>query len=768
MLFVLSRLGAQQVVINEIMSSNQTTIADEDGDYSDWIEFFNTGQTAVNLNGWAISDDPEEPQKWIFPSVTVMPGSFLLIFASDKNRLDTTELHTNFKLKNEGEDLVFSNPEGELTDHFEPVVLATDVSFGRYPDGSDDKITLSSPSPGSANFEGSSLYFSKRAGFYLNPFKLFIHATQPGDTIFYTTDGSNPDTSAFLFTDSIQISYTDTLPNTFSTIQTAPFGPPSYFKSWTPPMVNVPKASVIRAAVFRNGTIISQVETASYFVDTAIFTKYHYPVISISTDSNNFFNFDTGIYVPGVFWDSLDPYWTGNYFVNDDAWERIAHFEYFTDSGFRAVNQDVGVCIHGKSSRSAPQKTLRIYARSEYGNSYLNYPFMRNNPGQDLYKRLLLRTIYSDGMLTIFKDEMTHDLVKDLNLDMQYYNPAVVFINGEYWGLHAMRDRIDKYYLALKYDIDPDAIDLLEYNAEVIEGSNAEYLNMIDFIENNDLSVPEHYDYITTRMDIDNFIDYNIVEIYFGNFDWPGSNLKYWRQQAPGAKWRWILFDLDFCYHDFTFDHLKFVTYEGDTSYQNPTWATFLLRNLLKSEEFKGKFINRFAELLNTTFQPDTVIGKINEFEEFYTPGINLLMERWNFPRSEQGWHGDVNYVLKRYAQERPCYMQNFILSYFNLEESEFPFDCAANIDKDTLPEFSLFPNPAASYITLYQSHFVPESLVKAEIFNLFGDKVMESSYSQEEWKAPVTINIAGLKPGMYIIRVSDTKNYHTYKFIKA
>lgn len=749
------------------MSSNATTIQDEDGDFSDWIEFYNASEFSVNLNGYTISDDPEEPAKWIFPSLTLQPGGFLLVFASDKNRYDTTELHTNFKIKNEGEDLILSDPDGTVVDHFLPAVLATDISFGRYPDGSENIMTLSIPSPGFGNYPGSVLVFSKQAGFYSEPFMLFMQTAQPDDSIFYTTNGSIPNTSAFLFTDSILISNIDAQPNSFSEIQTAPFGPPSYFKSWNPPLANVPKANVIRAAVFRNGQRISQIESASYFVDTAIFSKYHFPVISLTTDSNNFFNYDTGIYVPGVHWDSIDPYWTGNYFINDDTWERLAHFEFFTDSGFRVINQDVGVCIHGKSTRNAPQKTLRMYARSEYENSYLNYPFMRNNPGQDTYKRLLLRTVYSDGMFTVFKDEMTHDLVKHLNLDLQYYSPAVVFVNGEYWGLQVIRDRIDKYYVGLKYDINPDSIDLLEYNAEVIEGSNVDYLEMIDFIENNDLSVTENYEYITTRMDIDNFIDYNIVEIYFGNYDWPGSNIKFWRKQEAGAKWRWIMFDLDFCYHDFTFDHLKFVTYEGDTSYQNPSWATFLLRNLLKSEEFKGQFINRFAELLNTTFQRDTVINKIDEFEALYNPGIEPLMQRWNFPPSVEDWHGSVNYVLRRYALERPCYMQNFILEYFNLEASQFPFDCTSDIVHDTLPDFALYPNPASSEITLQQNNFVFGNKMVIEIFDHFGKKVREETIVQEKWKHTTTFTISDLTPGMYIFRVSDTKKSHALKFIK-
>jgi hypothetical protein len=189
---------------------------------------------------------------------------------------------------------------------------------------------------------------------------------------------------------------------------------------------------------------------------------------------------------------------------------------------------------------------------------------------------------------------------------------------------------------------------------------------------------------------------------------------------------------------------------------------------LLKSEEFKGKFINRFAELLNTTFQPDTVINKINEFEALYTHGINLLMQRWNFPGSENEWHGNVNWVLKRYANERPCYMRDFIMDYFGLDEREFPFDCSSDIEHDTLPEFSLYPNPAGSEITLQQNDFVPENPVNIEIISQFGIIVKCGTISQEDWNHTNTFDISDLKPGIYIIRVSDNNKYRTFKFIKT
>jgi hypothetical protein len=754
----------QTIVINEFMSSNETTIPDSDGDYSDWIELYNKGDEAVNMNGLMITDDTLQPDKWIFPEMIFQPQSFLLIFASEKDRIDTAELHTNFKIQASGEYLLLSDSNGEEIDRIEPVQLTIDFTYGRFPDGENNLTFLGEPTPNKPNMPGTVVTFSMPPGFYQYPFEITLSSSNPGDTIFYTLDGSVPDTTSFIFSDSIPINYLDTLPNYFSTIPTSPPILVDWFRRWYLPANPVPKANVIRAVAYNNGLFTSQIMTATYFVDTAIYTKYYYPIVSITTDSLCLFDFETGIYIPGIHWDSLNTDNTGNYYQQGDAWERPVHIEYFEENGNRVISQDAGIRIQGKITRHAPQKTLCVYARSEYGTNFFNYPLMLNS-GADKFKRFLLRTSYADNGRTLFRDEMTHDLVIDLNLDLMYYRPVIVFINGEYWGIQAVRDQIDKYALGFKYDIDPDSIDILKNNAVVEEGSNADYLDMIDYIQNHDISEQEHYNYIKTRMDIDNYIDYEIVEIYINNDDWPGTNIAFWREQAPGAKWRWILFDLDNGFNNYAFNTLEFVTFEGDTCWQTPTWATFLFRNLLKNEEFKSQFVERFAELLNTTFRKDTVLQKIAEFTELYEHGIDLHVNRWTFPWGHYSWLNDIENSLGTYATERPCYMRDFILDFFELEEDEFNFHCEVGTLDIPRKNSMILPNPTSSKFKLILEELSGKNYQVA-IFNNLGSLVRHYQINPSNSSVNMSFDVSGLRSGIYLIQVIDGLKIYTEKLI--
>ena len=611
---------------------------------------------------------------------------------------------------------------------------------------------------------GTVVTFSAPPGFYQFPFEIVLSSSNPDDTIFYTLDGSIPDTTSFIFSDSIPINYLDTLPNYLSTIPSSPPILVDWFRRWYLPANPVPKANVIRAVAYNDGLFTSQVMTATYFIDTAIFSKYYHPIVSITTDSLCLFDFETGIYIPGIHWDSLNADFTGNYYQQGDAWERPAHIEYFEENGNRVINQDAGIRIQGKITRHAPQKTLCVYARDEYGTNFFNYPLMLNS-SVDKFKRFLLRTSFADNGQTLFRDEMTHDLVRDLNLDLMYYRPVIVFINGEFWGIQAVRDHIDKYSLGFKYDIDPDSIDILKNDAIVEEGSNADYLDMIDYIENHDLSVQEHYDYIKTRMDIDNYIDYEIVEIYINNDDWPSTNISFWREQAPGAKWRWILFDLDNGFSNYAFNTLEFVTFEGDTCWQTPTWATFLFRNLLKSEEFRSQFVNRFAELLNTTFMKDTVLQKIDEFTQLYEHGIDLHINRWTFPWGHNTWLYDIENSLGTFATERPCYMRDFILDFFELEEDEFDFQCEVGIIEIPRKNSMIIPNPTSSTFKL----IIDESAGKnyqVAIFNNMGSLVRNYQINSSNSSVNMSFDVSGLRSGIYFVRVNDGFNIYTEKLI--
>ncbi len=138
----------QGVVINEFMASNGSTLADEDGDYEDYIELYNAGESKVDLKGFFLSDDYSNPYLWELPGVVLNPGDFLLVWASGKDRSHVdAPLHTNFRIDRDGEELILTDPDGRRLDEVAPTPLARDMSYGRYPDGSGSWLYLELPSP---------------------------------------------------------------------------------------------------------------------------------------------------------------------------------------------------------------------------------------------------------------------------------------------------------------------------------------------------------------------------------------------------------------------------------------------------------------------------------------------------------------------------------------------------------------------------------------------------------------------------------------------
>ncbi|MBT3209374.1 MAG: hypothetical protein HN704_06090 [Bacteroidetes bacterium] len=422
-------LNAQNIVINEFMSLNNSTIVDEDGEFVDWIELFNNSNSAINLNNYKISDDTNNTDKWIFPEILIEPSGFVLIFASGKDRPDQSFLHTNFKIKSEGEYIILSSPADSIIDIVEPISLPADKSFGRLIDGIDKWV---SHFPSTPNYSNNNKYperkikYSKKPGFYSSPFFLRLNCE---DTIYYTLNGSEPTINSSIFSDSIFVS--NTSENNISLIPTNPIPYSENYRSnrlsgWQAPANNINKATIIRAKSYRNSTATSKTHTYSYFTNDFYYT---FPVISLISDSLNFFDDTSGIYVPGIYLDSNNIDWTGNYYQRGDNWERVGNIEYFDTSGNIEISQNIGFRIHGQKSRMAPQKSLRIYARTEYGKPYIDYPFF-DERNYWSYKRLILRCSYTSWWRrnTLFQDDLIHTIVSESSstLDVQMTKPSIL------------------------------------------------------------------------------------------------------------------------------------------------------------------------------------------------------------------------------------------------------------------------------------------------------------------------------------------------------
>jgi hypothetical protein len=723
--------SSQPLVINEVMASNATTIGDEDGDFEDWVELYNPGGQVIHLIGYGLSDDYDNPFRWIFPDVAIHPGEFLLVWASGKNRSQPGgPLHTNFAISATGEEVLITRPDGVRLDELPPTPIPIDISFGRQPDGGEHWYFFNEPTPGAPN-TGEGFYdileppvFSKEGGFYTESFALSISHPEPDVTIVYTLDGSEPSINnidgttyfyknsypmqpgspmgdfltesyqSLLYDGSISVynrsDTPDKLSQMASTVQV-----PYYF-----PQEPVFKAMIVRARAYKEGMMPGDVATHSYFITADGASKFSLPVISVATQEDNLFDYEKGIYTPGIDADQwrLDnpdnPFgwpFPGNYRRRGDEVEYPAHFELFEiPDGSRAVARDVGLRIHGGATRAFPMKSLRIYARNVYGHSHFFYPFFESRP-HSLYKRLILRNSGNDFMTnvdpwsvkeTMFRDAAIQEIMRPLHVETQAYQPAIVFLNGEYWGIQNIRERYDKHFLERVYGVDPENIDLLTSKDVPQEGDNLHYKATLQYIEEHGLEEVMHYEYIQTRIDVENYIDYNIANIYSDNTDWPGNNIDFWRLRTitymPNSpfghdgRWRWLLFDMDFGFglrsiNNYAHNTLAFAAEADGEGWPNPPWSTLLFRNFLENHDFRIQFINRFADLLNTAFLPERTTGVINTFKDDIRDEIVVHLDRWGYPDAYDLWKENVQVMLD-FALKRPMHQKEHIRNFFHLD----------------------------------------------------------------------------------------------------
>lgn len=726
-LFAQITLFSQDIVINEIVSSNSSIIQDCDGDFSDWIELYNLNDYSINLEGYGLSDNINSIGKWVFPDVNLAAHGYLLIFASGKDKIQNNVMHTNFKISQSGEPVILSSNDGEILSETEAISLPTDNSYACITDGNNKMIITSSVTPNSSNIIAEGVYCSHPSGFYTESFELELISINNEHQIYYTLNGEKTTINSTLYTTSITIENNSNTPSSFSAIPTTPLSGPYPLSNfiWKEP-VQVYKCNIIRYATFKNGVLHGDVYTNSYFVDPEIAERYEFPVISLVTDSLNLFDYDTGIYIPGKRFDENGFNWwpEGNYHNRGDMWERDVHITYFKDSGEIAFETKAGMRMRGYGSAANPKKTFGLYFRSEYGMSNIEYPVF-NSSEAEKYKRLIFRNSGNDFLYTHFRDAMLQRVLSNMNLELQDFQPVIVFINGEYWGYHNMREKYDKYYFKYKYGITEEEINILGICGSVEEGDNTDYIQLLNYVEQNDLTIAEKYAFVSDRLDIDNFIDFQIAEIYFANYDWPCNNFKIWKDNNSDSRWRFLIYDLD---SSFGYDELStYFTHsmEHATNTEN-SWpycecSNVLFRRLLTNDQFKEQFLGRFADCLRNTFNIDRVTGIIDEFESLYTNEVEEHIDRWNYPLSMEYWENEVE-KLREFATKRPCYMTSNITTFFDL--SEYEFVCSYDDNSLANNEILLLPNPNSGQFSLYNNSTKEIENGKVKLVNSIGQVV--------------------------------------------
>ncbi|MFT5818998.1 MAG: hypothetical protein ACI8ZM_000220 [Crocinitomix sp.] len=487
---------------------------------------------------------------------------------------------------------------------------------------------------------------SIEAGVYTSAVNLELSHIEAGVSIFYTLNGDDPTVSDHLYTGPITMDNIGDGPDVFSLIPTNPnltypYGTYSAGRAssrgWVPPYTDGYKANVIRYKAFKPGFAPSPTLTQTFLIDPSGTDLYTMPIVSIAMDFEHIFSNARGFYVYG---DHED----GNYEQKGADWEKMMSFEYIDKNGEIAISQDSRTRIHGGGSRHAPKKSFRIYGETDTIKNF-KYPFFEDTE-IDKYKRILLKA--GGHRPDCFpRDDLGNMLTKGVNVEQQHFRHVIVFINGEYWGIHSIKERMDSYFIQNLYGIDDNDITMLDQEYDIQgnghEADSAKMKNLEGFVDVNDMNDPTSYAYVLDRMDVDNYIDYMASEIFLSNEDWVYSNVNIWRKNGDfdpskpaghDGKFRWAIYDLDGAFGGscanahYTVNTLAAATIiGGDFS----SYSRFF-RGMLGSDEFKIKYVNRMNDLANSWFRTEVMDAKMDSMYAMTTPEIFENAERWRYP----------------------------------------------------------------------------------------------------------------------------------------
>ena len=607
--FIAESTERPALLISEIQASNWSTLADTDGDFSDWIEIHNPNDHSVDLAGWYLTDDFKELTKWRFPEIELEGGGFVVVFASGKNRSQfLDDLHTNFKLDELGEYLALVEPSGKRVVHeflpkFPP--LSGDDSFGIRSGFFDAKIVrlpgayrrtafLGTPTPGRANIgefwgQVSDTHFSRDGGFVDAPFRLELDTSTPNSEIRYTIDGSWP-------TAETGVLYSEPLLVDHSTVIRVG----AFRENYKPSNIDTHTYLFRKQILTQRGRGLPATwggkgdwtVPADYEMDPEILNDERYksrvlagleslPSISLTLEQSALFDRDRGIY--------SNPESTGR------QWERPGSIEVFYPKGGKNFREDCGVRIQGGWSRrpeESPKHSFRLVFREQYGSPELTYGlFGKDGPKQ--FKNLILRAGCNNSWLhwnnaervrgDLIRDEWMRRSMRALGRPVSQGRFVHLFLNGIYWGIYNPCERPDAFFQSASFGGDPG--DYESRNAsKIISGTEEVWARLFE-IANAGLETQEAYDKVQSMLDIDGFIDLMLVQIYGGSSDWDSSSNWYaGRLNQPIGKFQFFLWDGERALEGLDVDVTAF---DDDLS------PTRLFQRLRVNSEFRNAFAKR-------------------------------------------------------------------------------------------------------------------------------------------------------------------------------
>ncbi|MCW5907599.1 MAG: CotH kinase family protein [Chitinophagales bacterium] len=628
LLFVYSLLSSQ-VVINEYSCGNKNQHADAFGEYPDWIELFNTTGSSINISGWHLSDQKGQPTKWIIPAGTTIPANGRRMFyCSSRDGIFSGQYHTNFKLTQSSgtEEICLTNTAGVFIDSLSIKKVRRNHSRGRTTDGAATWSVFETPTPNAANSGGKPEYvpapvYSLQAGFYTGTQTLTITCSQPNTSIYYTTNGAIPTSTA----SATNILYT---------------GP-----------ITVSSTKAFRARAFDNNNIYagSFTTTSTIFINEPVNS---FPVWSVvSNQAGSFFN--------------------GN------GAEIMVSIEYFgSHNGQRLFQMEGDIKQHGNDSWAYDQRGFRFYTRDDYGYANkIDYPIFPTTTRQE-YDVVIIKAAGSDNFpdggsnppnrCAHTRDAYVQTLAEkfNLNVDVRRLKNAITYVNGAYWGVYESRERIDVDYTEHYYDNGEKWVDMLEYwgGLQIVAGSDTAWNNLFNFINNNSMVPAANYNYVAQRYDVMSLIDYFVLNTYTINSDWLNWNTAWWRGRKPGkeVKWKYKLWDQDNTFNlgqnytglpttNNTANPCDVQNIGQFSNTNNPQIGHVKIFNkLMQNPTFKQLYINRYADLINTAFYCPNMLNHFDTMIARLAPEMQRHTAKWG--SSVAQWNNAVTYTRNQIA----------------------------------------------------------------------------------------------------------------------
>lgn len=600
-------VNKKDLIINEVMTKNNAYLVQNGNKYYDWIELYNNGTEDVQLSEYSLSKDDSAPDMFKLPEKVLKPGEYYIIMCSgDTNLTNNSYVHANFKLGDT--EAIYLTKAGKAVDSVHVCDVPYGYSYGR---GEENGFFyLPDPTPGKANSTNGvrsiaiSPTVSLGGGIYNDQKSLTVEITGPG-TIYYTTDGSEPTKNS---------------------------------KKYDGPVV-LNKTTVLRSRCIMDGERPSAIVTNSYMINENLTM----PAVSLSMNPSDYSKIIGNAWTKGL--------------------EKQCYVEFYEADG--SFSSPCSLSLFGGNARAQRKKSYVIRFDGEWGASELNYAVFDNRDNA-CYDALVLRSGSTDWNLSIIRDIVGTSLVDDYtDIDVQSYKSSILFINGEYYGIYNIREKVSAHFIEEHYNVSPGSVNLFRIDGDVTCGSKSEYNSLRSYARNHDMRVQANYDYMCEHFDMVNMCDYWIAEGFVTNNDL--LNVRLFNSSEMDGKYRYIFYDLDYAWYNARINwYTVYIGKSGgmtDHYYENDVICA-----LLKNSEFRKLWLERLSYNMKNTWHPDIVKGRIDEIVKLYEPEIARDRKEWGLSVSQ--WRNEVN-LLKKYVDTR---VYNYLLqtkNYFGLSNAQ-------------------------------------------------------------------------------------------------